>query len=437
MDSRLRDAHVHLAEHGRQLRTPGLEGCEDLEECLEKVREVAAQRGPRDWVVLSGAQAEAWPGRRLPEVGELDEAGGGRPVMVSSFELHTLACSSAVLAAARIDDGTEEPPDGTIVRDPSGRITGLLLEGAAQLVRDVIPSRSDIEYVRDVERGLQDLADLGFVEVHEMKAHPRLVAALARLDGALLERVKVVLYAPPGSFDEVLERCHGWKHPTVRFGGMKLFADGTLNARTAYMLTPYEDADPRHPHGRLLIPEPALREHFQRARDRGVGVAVHALGDAAVRKVLDVYESLVGPSKPRAPEPPSLNGFMLRVEHAQFIDPADVPRFAKLGAIASVQPAHLLADVETIRRVYPQGMSRCFPFRDLIDAAESVGVEARKLVWVGSDTPVVSPNPVDAVQASVHRRREGDPAGESFCPAQALGREEILSLMRPTGADQS
>ena len=436
MDSRLRDAHIHLAEHGRQLRTPGLEGCEDLGECLARVREVAAQRGPRDWVVLSGAQAEAWPGRRLPEVRELDEAGGGRPVMVSSFELHTLACSSAALAAARIDDETEDPADGTIVRDAGGRPTGILLEGAAQLVRDVIPSRSDSEYAQDVQRGLQDLADLGFVEVHEMKAHPRLVEALARLDETLLERVKVVLYAPPESLDEVLERCHEWKHPAVRFGGMKLFADGTLNARTAYMLTPYEDADPRHPHGRFLIPEPALRAHFQRARERDVGVAVHALGDAAVRKVLDVYESMVPHPERRLPGVSSLERFFLRVEHAQFIDPEDVPRFARLGAIASVQPAHLLADVDTIRRVYPQGLSRCFPFRDLITEAERAGFQPRELVWVGSDTPVVSPDPKDAIQAAVHRRGKKDDEGDGVNPAQALSRGEILSLMRPTRANQ-
>lgn len=432
-DLALRDAHVHLPEYGRFLRAPGLSHCSSLEECIRAVRNGADGRSGDEWVILSGAHVERWPEKRLPNAQELDDAGRGRPVMVSSFELHTLSCSTAALRAAGINADTPDPPAGTIVRR-DGKPTGLLLESAGQLVRDVIPTRGDEEYRCDVERGLKSFYSYGLVELHEMTAQPRLLEALCRIDGDILDKMKLVLYAPLDSLEEVRKNCREWNHPSVHFGGLKLFSDGTLNARTAYMLSDYglnkEEEDSFNGQsslhrGRMLIDKDTMRRHFLRAGKEAFDVAVHALGDGGVRSVLDVYEESGGC--------PDKAGFVLRVEHAQFISEVDVPRFIDMGVIASVQPSHLLVDTQTIRRIYPQGIERCFPLRDLIDAARRSSVNPRDVLYIGSDAPVVDPDPADIYQAALFRKAKEMGDEEAVNQAQAITEEELLSLMKIQG----
>ncbi len=433
-ESVLRDAHVHLPEYGRYLRAPGLSHCYSLAECIQTVREASDGKRIDEWVILSGAHVERWPEKRLPEAVELDAAGRGRPVMVCSFELHTLACSTAALRAAGITADTSDPPAGTIVRR-DGEPTGLLLESAGQLVRDVIPTRNDEEYRCDVERGLKAFYSYGVVELHEMTAQPRLLDALRSSSDDFLDKMKLVLYAPLDSLEEVRKKCREWGHPSVRFGGLKLFSDGTLNARTAYMLSHYginigednlpDGQSPRH-RGRMLIDKDTMRRHFACAGREGFDVAVHALGDGAVRSVLDVYEESGGS--------PDKAGFVLRIEHAQFISEQDVSRFIDMRVIASLQPSHLLVDTQTMRRIYPQGIVRCFPLRDLIDAAYRSSVNPRDVLYIGSDAPVVDPDPADIYQAALYRKGKEMGDEEAVNRAQAITEDELLSLMKINGS---
>jgi hypothetical protein len=174
-----------------------------------------------------------------------------------------------------------------------------------------------------------------------------------------------------------------------------------------------------HPCGTALMTVAEIEESVRLADSLGCPIAAHAIGDGAVRAVLDAVERV----RPRA--------VGQRVEHAQFVDEADVPRFARLGVIASVQPCHLLTDIEAIRRFTPDRAERVFPLRDLIDAARSAGRDPADLVWLGSDAPIVRPDPEDNVQAAVFRRRAGMGEGEMVGARQAVSEGEVKSLSAP------
>ncbi len=422
MRTGLRDAHLHLAEHGENLGAIHLHDCATLDECLGRVAR-ASQSATDGWLVARGARIEAWPERRFPSARELDEAGGGRPAMVVSFDHHGASVSHAGLRAAGIDRAAPDPVGGIVERDDSGEPTGVVLESAYKRVLHSIPAPSEAAYRDHIRAAQRDLEAHGFVEAHDMMASARLAGALHALDAEGELHLTVVLYATPDEFDAMRAWFEAHPHSErIRFGGLKLFTDGTLNSRTASMLHAYADPIAAHPRGTPLYTDAELDAFMARARAERFDIATHAIGDAAVRQVLDAYE--------RTPPP---RGLTLRIEHAQFIDEADVDRFARLGVIASVQPCHLLTDIEAIERLTPRRAHRAFPVRDLIDAAERAGRNPADLVWFGSDTPVVPPTPMDNIQSAVHRRR-ADPACPVVGPDQAIVEVLAWELMRSRAA---
>jgi predicted amidohydrolase YtcJ len=166
----------------------------------------------------------------------------------------------------------------------------------------------------------------------------------------------------------------------------------------------------------------------------GLGLAVHAIGDAAVRAALDAFEQRPDPARDRkrpgtGPVPAFLDSSLplLRIEHAEIVDERDVPRFAKLGVVCSVQPCHLLVDVEALQRGLPAKLARVLPLRDLVDS----GCQPGRLLWFGSDTPIVRPDPQDSIQAAVHRRRPGDGDIHTIAPEQAITEKEAWAAFTP------
>jgi predicted amidohydrolase YtcJ len=282
-------------------------------------------------------------------------------------------------------------------------------------------------FVRD---SLADLAKHGFVEVHEMLSPAWLGPMLAELDRAGELRTTVWLYPPLDSLEEVARGRLAWEGPHVRLAGGKVFADGTLNARTAWMLAPYADAMPGSPRGHEMMNVEQLRDAIRRCRSFGVGLAVHAIGDGAVRASLDAWEE--EGTKAQRHEgteagawASAANGLpAMRIEHCEMIDAVDVPRFAELGVVCSVQPCHLLYDIEALERGQPRRLDRVLPLRELIAS----GCRPGELLWFGSDVPIVRPNPEDSVRAAMDRRRiEGSPGGtasRAIAPEQAITEEE-------------
>lgn len=413
----LREAHLHLDALGEELSCIDLSGCASRRECLERLAEAAKGSAPDRRLKAVGARVEAWKGDGWPGAAEIDDAAGGRMAVIFSFDHHAVVAGAGALRAAGITRETPDPPGGLIGRDPStSEPTGLLLEEACRAVYRLMPGANDEEYLGHIRLALGALRQFGFVEAHDMLSTPRMASALLELERAGELDLAIRLYATREHFDALA--AAKWKSDRVRLGGLKIFTDGTLNSRTAHMLTEYADPIPGRPRGTPLMTPEGIEEAIRYADDRGYPVAAHAIGDAAVRATLDAIER-AGPAT-----------LGQRIEHAEFIDEADIGRFAELGVIASVQPCHLLADIEAINHLMPHRAERAFALREIVDAAAEAGFDPGDLIHLGSDAPVVSADPADNLQAAVGRRRAGMSEGERVGATQAISREEALALMR-------
>jgi predicted amidohydrolase YtcJ len=414
--ARLREAHAHIPSHGRALTMLKLDECRSAEECLELLAGEA--RRTRGWVLACGARVEGWTEPRWPTRAELDRV-TSRPCCVMSFDHHAVAANSAAMREGGIGERGGDPEGGVVVRDGDGEPTGLLLESAAWRVWSAAPEPSEAERRGQVLAAAADLARRGFVEVHDLKSPAWLGPVLAELDAAGELGIEVRLYAAVEEIAVQHEASRRWGRGRVRLAGAKMFADGTLNSRTALMLEPYAEPLPGMERGKVISTVEQIREGRERTLALGLGLAVHAIGDAAVRGVLDAEEGVQrhGPKTGRGTRSGDIP---LRIEHCELIDRADVARFAELGVVASVQPCHLLADIEVLRRRLAHRLERVLPLRELIDAGCEPGVG---LIF-GSDTPIVRPDPVDSVQAAVNRRRRGMGAAEAIAPEQAISEAE-------------
>jgi hypothetical protein len=328
-----------------------------------------------------------------------------------SFDHHAVFANSAALSRAGIHRGTPDPAGGIIERNPQGEPTGLLLEAAAFSTWSLAPEPPAEARADQISRALAHLSDLGFVEVHDLFAPPWLGPLLAELERDRPRAMRIGLFVP---LDEVESAARGraaWETEELRLLGGKIFTDGTLNSRTAWMLEPFSDAPPGLEHGKPLMNAARIGDAIRRCGALGLGIAMHAIGDGAVRACLDGMQTAQRSGVQRSGQP-------VRIEHCELIDEADVPRFAELGAIASVQPCHLLADVEALRTGVANRLHRVMPWRDLLRA----GLIPGETILFGSDVPVVRANPGDSIRAAVERRRVGD--GDPIALEQAITESE-------------
>lgn len=422
----LREAHAHIPAHGRELTTLALAGCASAEECLELVRAEAARLDAIDpartrWLVGTGVRVEAWALPVWPTREQLDAVCGNRPAVLMGFDYHSLLASTLAFRGAGIADRAADPEGGVIVRDALGTPTGLLLESACRLVREAMPQPTREEQREITLAALRDFASHGFTQVHDLLAPDWLGPVLAQLHDegelAALGLRQVCVYPLVDDLPRVAAGAHVWQRgEAVQLAGGKVFVDGTLNSRTAWMLDPFKRPLPDHPWGTPLMTVAQISEAMRLCERLQVGFAAHAIGDAAVRAVLDAAQHVgrlgTDISQPRG---------AVRIEHCELTHPDDVPRFAKLGIIASVQPCHLLYDIEVLERELADRLERVLPLRDWL----ATGLVAGSTLVFGSDAPIVRPHPRDSVLAAVHRLRPagapgGPPTSRPVAPRQAL-----------------
>lgn len=420
----LREAHVHLAWHGRALGMLRLGSTRSPRECLDLVAAESRRLdavGAADWLMGVQMRVESWDEPRWPTREELDHATGNRPAWLMSFDHHSLVANSAALLAAGFREGSPNPDGGVLGRDDRGRLTGLCLESACRRVREAAPEPPLAESREHVRAALADLASLGFVEVHDLLTQTWLPPLLADLHDAGELPMRISLFPLVEHAAQIARERSTWSRPGLELAGGKVFVDGTLNARTAWMLGPYADPIPDHPLGTALLSADQIAAAILHCRSLGIGLAAHAIGDAAVRACLDAAERTHDGRSPR-----------LRIEHAELVDERDIPRFASLGVAASVQPCHLLYDIEALTRWLPHRLDRVLPLRDLVQA----GLVPGQSLLFGSDTPIVRPNPEDSIIASVHRARVpgsvGGPPCPPIAPQQALSEREAWACFQPT-----
>lgn len=416
----IREAHAHLFAYGQALSMPSLEGCTGVAQCLDAVREAVARAIPHDGVRavrLHSARVESWAEQRWPTLDELDAASGGALVAIMSFDHHSAMANTPALDRAGLRPGVPVPPHGVVCADREGRATGLLLEQAAYAAWSAFPEPRAEERRSIVGAALDALLAMGYREVHDLHSQEWLGPLLRRMDMEGDLPIRVVLYPNVSIIERVAAVAGAWKTRRVALGGAKLFSDGTLNSRTALMLHRYAEPLADMPRGRCMASPAEVEAAIRTAAGLGLGLAVHAIGDGAVRMVLDSVQRL-GPACPRG---------TVRLEHCELIDRADVPRFAALGVTCSVQPCHLLADVEALNRYVPHRLDRVLPLRELLSSGLEPGVlgtpdNARAGLVFGSDVPIVRADPEDSIRAAVERRRAGD--SEPIAPDQAIPREQ-------------
>jgi predicted amidohydrolase YtcJ len=331
------DAHGHLYHLGSRLEEVRLEETRSLAEAVSRVR-VAVNLMPRDaWVVGGGWDESLWAEGRGPTSADLEEAVGGRPACLLRRDCHAVWVSGAALALANI----EEVEGGRVERDAGGKPSGVLVDRAMDLVTRVIPAPDPVMIRRRLLAATRACAAGGLTAVHDMGVDAATLAVLRNLDreGSLPIRVHAALRDVPALWEQ--EFARGPQVPPA--GGrlavraVKLFADGALGSRGAAMFEDY--ADDAGNRGLPLISGGELRDRLTRATRAGYQCCVHAIGDRANHEVLDAFEALAA-----GPDGAAFRALRPRVEHAQVLSEPDVPRFATLGVIASVQPVHAASD---------------------------------------------------------------------------------------------
>lgn len=450
---RLREAHAHVLAHGRAASMLWLSACTSREDALawisSRAREMAANAEPDQWLVAAGARPEGWreAGRHergrhgvWPTMGELNDACPDRPCLVMSFDHHSGAANARALRASGLSsdaaagaDASENEP-GVMAHDEAGAFTGVLLEAAFMRVRESVPHASHTQRMGQLRAALADFDRLGFDEVHDLWSGAEFGPMLAEMERAGVLRHRVWLYPLVGRAgakeSESLEAIHAsrasFESDRIRIAGGKVFADGTLNATTAWMREPYREGLAEHPCGTPLVSVESLRRDMNRCWSLGVGLAVHAIGDGAVGAVIDAAEAEMANPAWRAVRDAGLPP--IRIEHAEIVAASDTPRIIRLwremGLVVSVQPCHLLYDVEALERRLPHCLDRVLPLRELIDA----GLTPGDGLWFGSDAPIVRPDPMDSIEAATTRRRgEGcvaGPASRTIAPEQAINESQ-------------
>ena len=364
----LHDAHVHPVAWGQALAELRLDGLSDPRRVAERVAQRAADAPAGSWIRGGGYLFD-----HHPEIALLDEAAPYHPVLLTSRDMHSGWANSPALERAGLTRGAADPPGGILLRHPDGTPTGVLLEGAVAAVAAAPPPPSRA----DLERGLADLAGRGYTAVHAMTFEPAgalaWYEALARADALPLR----VWYAVPR--DAWRSSAPGRRGGDLDVAAVKLFVDGALGSRTAWMHEPYADGGT----GLNVAPLEELERELRAACAAGWGAAVHAIGTRAVAEAIGV----VGRVAPGAARP-------LRLEHVQHVRDADLTRLPGLGVALSLQPVHLLGDAELVRRHLPGREREAFRLRDLVASGLPVAF--------GSDAPVADPEPADGLRAATN-----------------------------------
>lgn len=390
----LGDAHVHLDELVQLRSGLNLHRTTSLAEVLEQVRTVSDALPADQWVVGRGWNHSAWPKPSWPSRHDLDRAGGGRPVLLASKDEHSVWVSSAALMRAGIGRETPDPPGGLIDREADGEPSGIVRE-AWDLFNGLIPRLASADYQELLAAVLTELASLGLCTVHTMDPG-RTLFALQRLRDRGGLNLRVVVNLPVASLEaaQQLGIRSGFGGSNLRIWGIKAFMDGSLGSRTAEMLGGG---------GVARIPDLALEELIQRCISAELNLCLHAIGDKAV------HRSLVALERHAHAWP----GWRPRIEHAQCVDPADIPRFRRAGAVASMQPVHAVSDREMADAVWGP----------LVDHAYAWGPLARAGVPLafGSDAPVESADPLLGMAAATRWRAEA-----GWYPELALSEEVAL-----------
>lgn len=415
------DSHAHLQGIGERELSFELEGTTSLDDLKRRLREQHRKVPPGQWIVGRGWIESRWTPQAFPTKADLDDVVGERPVLLERADGHAIVVSSRALAMAHVDESTPDPAGGKILKDAAGKPTGMFIDAAIDLVAKLVPEPTEKELLQQLETGASRSVRVGWTQLQIAGNSFAEVERLCRLyaEGRIQLRLYDAIGGPGADLERLLaegpimDRCGD--RFTLR--AIKLYIDGALGSRGAMLLAPYSDApDTRG----LFRNEPSsLMPILTTALKRGLQVETHAIGDRGNRTMLDLYEqafAAVPPADRKVAEP------RWRIEHAQVLTAADIPRFAKLGVIASMQPSHAISDLFFApARLGPERIRYAYAWRDLLDSGA--------VVTAGSDAPVEKGDPIDEFYAAVVRKSRDGFADASWHREQRVTRDEALTLL--------
>ncbi|MEP6995522.1 MAG: amidohydrolase [Acidobacteriota bacterium] len=419
------DSHVHPVSGGIESIECDLHGLETQAQVLDAIRKYAAAHPDAAWIRGGGWELPVFP-EGNPSKELLDAVVADRPALLDASDGHSGWANSKALQIAGVTRETADPPHGRIERDASGQPSGTLREEAADLVAKHLPPRAAKDYEEGLRRGLEVANGFGLTSLQEASASEAALAAYRALDarGALTARVVAAMtvdtdkgLAEVARLADLRQKYRGKR---VRADAAKIFADGVIETRTAALLSPYLGfGDDR---GKLNL-EPGAFSALAVALDRqGFQIHVHAIGDRAIRSALDAMEA--------ARQANGVRDSRHHIAHLELIDPADVPRFRRLGVVANFQPFWANGDKYltelTEPRLGPQRSRWLYPIRSLLQSGATVAF--------GSDWSVSSLNPLDGIEVAVTHREPSRGPGAAWLPEEQIGLPDAIAAYTIRGA---
>jgi predicted amidohydrolase YtcJ len=411
------DAHGHVFGLGAMLTQLDLSATTSLQQALGAIADYARANPQGAWLRGRGWNQENWKLGRFPTAKELDGVVGERPVWLERVDGHAGWANSRALALAGITDKTPDPAGGKIVRDADGHATGVLVDAAKGLMEKVLPQPTEQEGRVMLDRALQKMASVGLTGAHDAGitvAQDKLYRDYAD-HGKLTARIYAMIGGTGPDFDQLSKNgpVNSYGKDMYALRAVKLYSDGALGSRGAALLAPYSD-DP-HSHGLLFHSNQEIDAMIAKAMKKGYQVNVHAIGDAGNKQILDVFAKEIPANRAKN----GGNELRHRIEHAQVVALADIPRFKSIGIIPSMQPTHATSDKNMAeQRIGAKRMEGAYAWRTFLQQGSRIAC--------GSDFPVEAPNPFFGIHAAVTRQDAGGQPIAGWYPEQEMSLKEAF-----------
>jgi len=416
------DAHVHFYMGGDGITSVQLLGAVSAEEFRKRIAAFARTRPKGEWILNGNWDHERWTPANLPTHQLIDDVTNDNPVFVNRSDGHMCLANALAMELAGVDKNTKDVPGGIIVRDADGNPTGIFKDAAKSLIERAQPHPS-MEHILSALKAAQDYAtengvtsvqDMGVFTAQGVDTMADVIRGYQTLEKRGELHVRVSTHLPLVDWKRLASVgiMADFGTEKLQVGALKSFADGSLGSTTAWFFEPYSDAPNTSgiPSPELLHPD-KMYEEMRKADKAGLQLAVHAIGDRAIRAILDMFE--------RLEREEGISDRRLRIEHAQHLSPADIPRFAKLQVIASVQPYHAIDDGRWAdKRIGPERVNTTYAFRSLLDSGA--------VLAFGSDWFVAPMNPLVGIYAAATRRTLDGKHPNGWVPQQKISVAEAV-----------
>jgi predicted amidohydrolase YtcJ len=408
------DAHAHVMGLGIRELDLDLAGIRSLDETLETVRRFAGENPDREWITGRGWNQVLWGENEFPTAEDLDSVVPDRPVYLTRVDGHAAWANTRAMELAGIDRETPDLQGGVILRDTDGEASGIFVDATMQYLREVIPQRTDEDYEQALRLALEKMAKYGITSVHDARTDVDEWALYRRFaeEGLLTARIYAMIAGTGELFDEMSADgpVNSYAGGLLSLRSVKISADGALGSRGAALLEDYQD-DPGNK-GLLFYSQDELNQMLLKGASAGFQMNIHAIGDAANRQVLDAFDFIYD-------ELDNQQELRHRIEHAQVVAREDIPRFAELGIIASMQPTHATSDMNMAEQ-------RVGPGRILGAYAWQTFLSQGTVIAGGSDFPVEDVNPFYGLYSAVTRKDHDGMPPDGWYSEHQMSRTEAI-----------